>query len=877
LTSDVPAAARSLSEQFERVVARVPDAAAIVTPDGAVLSYAELARRADAVTARLVAAGLGPGSVVLVEVARTPQTIATLFGILAVGAAYVPVDPDWPTARIELIARIAGADFAFLDRDAHLGSTPTAPLGTEGPGPTPEPVVAARHTTVRAPVEGEAAGLSGSAGVAYIIFTSGSTGTPKGVKVSHGSVLAVLHWFWSVTTSEERRLTVTSTSFAFDPSVLEIFGPLLSGGAVKAVRSVWESATGSGQPTYMGSTPAVLRTLVDTGRLPGSLELLFSGGEAMTPTLARDLLAANPGMRLFNAYGPTETTVLVTAHEVPVPVPDRIPIGRPTTGTEIRLLGPDGETLGRSTTRDHDATGDAGVTGEIGVLGSQLASGYVRSAEEDGVFVPARDAAGGETRMYRTGDRGRLDADGVLWFLGRIDAQLKVRGHRVEPAEVEAALLALDGVREARVVAAGEGAGRRLVAHVLTRPGVSGDELRDRLRAQLPEHLVPSQITVGDELPVTSSGKVDRASIVDAAEVERRSQAVHAVGALVTGMLGAPTTARPEDDFLRNLGGTSLQLVMLLAELERHFGVEIHLDDVVRDTTIRGLSRLVTAPAARDDPAGDIVDLRPFDRPQQHRPRVFLIHAYFGGMLRYQRLRERLAAQWDVVLVDSQMAGHGPPPRDDIGALAEQARRLILTADPVGPYALVGHSAGGLVALEVGRTLLGEGRDVSYLGLVDSPHIGSRWELLWSEIAQNLPELPRLLSPRSLRTRFGRRSTPPSRISTAIDAGNRSTNRAVRSFRAEPYPGRVVLFSTGDGRRMAHRRPDLGWDGYFAGIEHHRIDGGHVTALDEPHVDALAHRIDESLRRRIGAAAIPAADPLVSPGRRARPTGGFDG
>jgi amino acid adenylation domain-containing protein/non-ribosomal peptide synthase protein (TIGR01720 family) len=481
--SDYPA--RSLPELIREQAARTPDSvAARQAETGVAVTYRELVERAGAIASWLSARGAGPGVLVGVGVERGPDMIAALLGVLESGAAYVPLDPDYPAQRLALMIgdaglRLAVAHASTLDR-LPVGDAVTLVLDRDEPAAT---------GTLPPPVPPDE--------LAYVIYTSGSTGRPKGVAISHRALVNLL-----VSLGRRCRIGADArllalTSLSFDIAGLELFAPLLAGGEVviagaetaRAGEQLAELCT-KVRPTVMQATPSTWQLLLDAG-WPGQDGLVaLCGGEALPPELARTL-GARVG-ELWNVYGPTETTIWSAARPID---PADVCLGGPVANTRVYLLDPRGEPV------------PPGVPGEVYLGGDGLARGYHgRPGLTAERFLPDPWVPG--ARLFRTGDQARFRPDGRLDFLGRLDAQVKVRGYRIELGDVEAALAEHPGVARA-VVTVRDG---QLVAYVVgAAPSVA--DLRAHLAQRLPGYMIPARFAQLDALPLTPNGKIDRKAL----------------------------------------------------------------------------------------------------------------------------------------------------------------------------------------------------------------------------------------------------------------------------------------------------------------------------------------------------------------------------
>lgn len=581
---------RRFHELFEEQVALRPDAVAAVHR-GTSRTYAELNAAANRIAHALIARDLGPEAVVAVATERHLDWQAAVIGVLKAGAAYLPIEPGLPAERIARTLERSGCRLVLTEDG--------------GPGwPAEAPPTAPEYLTV---AEALAEGRStdnpavpvGPSQLAYLYFTSGSTGEPKGVEIGHG---ALAHFVAGATQRYELGADDRVMQFAplhFDASVEEIFLTLCAG-ATLVVRTddMTESVatlTGACErlrvsvldlPTaYWHEVAYALAT--GSATLPASVRTVIIGGEAAVPERVDGWRrAVGSSVRLFNTYGPTEATVVATVADLHDPglAAGDVPIGRPLPGTRAVLVPVDGGT-------DQGAgagSGEGGTVGELHLLGDALARGYrgARTADAER-FAPLTDLPGAP-RAYRTGDLVRLADDGLLRFVGRVDGEFKISGHRVHPTEVEAALLRQPGLREAAVIGQILPDGtRRLVAHLVadgTAPQAT--EVREALRAVLPAAMIPSALTFHERLPLTGSGKIDRKALAaldapapaaqdaDATPADAPgTTSANPLEAAITGVwaqvLGADHIA-PGDDFF-DLGAQSLQAIQVANRL----GVEL--------------------------------------------------------------------------------------------------------------------------------------------------------------------------------------------------------------------------------------------------------------------------------------------------------------
>ncbi|MEU7693420.1 amino acid adenylation domain-containing protein [Microbispora sp. SCL1-1] len=564
------AGSETVPEMIAEVVRRTPHAVAVVCGETEV-TYGELDRRAARLAAALRARGVRPGEVVGVCLPRSVEAITALLAVWRAGAAYLPFEPEEPEERLAFSLADAGATHVITTRALPAGLTAVGPLAGED-----EAALGDRGE----PQETRPGDL------AYVISTSGSTGRPKGVAVEHRAIAARIRWMREEYGLAPGDRVVQFASLSFDTHLEEVFPTLAAGAALvllpggAATLPDLLAAPGGERVTMLDLPTAYWHHLVeeiDQIAWPPALRLVVIGGEqASGGAVARWHGRFGDRVRLVNTYGPTEAAVIATATDLgPTPY-GRPPIGRPVGATTVHVLDAAGAPVPK------------GVIGELVIGGAGVARGYLRRpALTAAAFVPDPLGPPG-SRRYRTGDRARWNQDGTLEFLGRLDGQLKVRGFRIEPGEVEARLLDHPGVGQAFVTVHAE----ELVAYVTGT--ATGEELAAHLARTLPRHLVPTAWVVLDALPLTSRGKVDRAALPapvrasSAGHVAPSTDAELLVAEIWSELLGVDTIGVNDDFF--TLGGHSLLATRIAARLRRATGVEVPVRTIFERRTVAELA-----------------------------------------------------------------------------------------------------------------------------------------------------------------------------------------------------------------------------------------------------------------------------------------------
>ncbi|MHA6885078.1 non-ribosomal peptide synthase/polyketide synthase [Ralstonia pseudosolanacearum] len=714
---------------FEAQVRRTPEAIA-VEHEGQQVSYAELNARANRVAHALIGLGVGPDARVGLCAERSVELVIGLLGILKAGGGYVPLDPSYPQDRL-----------AYMLED----SAPVAVLAQsnkrEQLGMLSVPVL-----DLASPLEGEAEHDPQVEGLqphhlAYVIYTSGSTGQPKGVEATIAGLANRLQWFIRDVLTEAP-VTALKTSIGFVDAVTETLGTLLAGGTLV----VFDNAAVKDLPVFarrlrqtgvshLVVVPSLLKYLLQSGetRLDG-LRTLVCSGERLAPELARQCLAAYPQVRLLNFYGSSEVNGDATFYRYAGPehVPAHAVIGRPIANTQLYILDAYGAPV------------PIGVPGEIHVGGAGVARGYLHrpglTAER---FVPDPFHGDGRARMYKTGDLGCWQADGNIVYLGRNDHQVKLRGFRIEPGEIEARLAGCEGVREAVVLIRDDGVGEpRLVAYYSGPAALPAQALRAQLQAALPAYMVPAAYVYLERMPLTSSGKLNRHALPQptaGAYVQHSYEAPRSgietrLASIWQALLGVETIGRHDDFFA--LGGNSLQAVRLIGMLAKA-DCRVTLTQLLQHPNIASLAAVAERDGMRTRDQAVPVRTTGSQRP------LFLVHEITGLDGYFTQLGAWIDA--DIPVYGLPAVGWGEPQLRTIEGLAKRLKAAMRAVQPHGPYRLAGWSFGGVLAYEIAIQLIGEDEAVEFLGLLDTRHpaLVSGGKPKWA--AENRPHHAQLL------------------------------------------------------------------------------------------------------------------------------------
>lgn len=913
---------------FEAAVLRDPEAIALRFLEESI-NYGALNRRANQLARHLRGLGVATNVPVGMCMAHTPDSMVALLGILKAGGVYVPMDPAYPADRLDYTLRDSGAPIVITDvanaaRFRNSGAK-IVPIG--GEASTLDRYSAENLGIPIAPQD-----------LAYIIYTSGSTGHPKGVCVAHGEAAQHFVEMVSVYRITPADRTLQFASLSFDVSLEQIFAPLLGGSTLHiADESMYVAPDFSAVLREAGITvlnlpPAFWQQWVDEGIAQGladfgaAFRLLIVGGDVVLPRTVRQWQACSEtaGVLVMNAYGPTETVITALYYEVPANFDsacqrDHLPIGRPIRGAELYVLDRFQNPL------------PAGLPGELYIGGNRLAKGYHNRPDLTArSFVPHPLDPKPGSLLYRTGDRVRQLPDGDYEFLGRLDDQVKIRGFRIELREIEMVLVRSAGVREAvvrrREDRRGEG---QLVAYLVPEQGKSLDlgEIRDRLRTELPDYMIPAGFVLMDAFPVTVNGKVDYKALPELEEghlafrrdfVPPATRTQRIIAEIWREVLECGEVSIADSFF--DLGGHSLRAARVITRIRSELNAHVALGDFLQSPTIAALARLADGDTDTADSCSDpcIVELQA-GAPES--PLLFCVLGAGGARSAYGPLSTHLGPGQTILALQYS---HLPEYRQftSVESVAQRYLVALKSRQPHGPYFIAGWSFGGLVAYELARHLVEAGETVALLAIIDcearlpaQPSIRravarvrqtllrfiNRGKIVFhtrDTLLLHGCDIARLIfrvatgqrrDGTSLREylQFARSSlvnayamkqaglqpaeSRLSRLDVMSDefvkkvvAGLQANEHAAKAFSMKPCAVKVTLFRTGEGAGgFGKSDRTLGYGKLVDQVDVVPVDGNHFTLVKEPYVRLLAERL---------AAAIAAAR-AVDPSDSIRETG----
>lgn len=588
--SEIEYTAHCLHQIIEQQAQAVPLQTAIAHGETRI-TYAELNAKANRIARYLIRVGIRPGDIVGVCLARTPDLVAALLATWKAGAAYVPLDAQYPEERLHFMLQDAAAKAVLTEQNlAHKVSSASA--------------VILCIDEKKPAIESESQSnleLSVATGqMAYVIYTSGSTGIPKGVMLTHENATSFVHWAKEAFSADELNAVLAGTSICFDLSIFELWATLSNGGTVVLANDVldwWETqrTDPAAMPVHLINTvPSAISRIISQGLLPTSVMTVNLAGEALKESLVKAVYQAGNIQRVNNLYGPTETTTYSSWKTVTSDT--RVLIGKATGNTLLYVLDGELELL------------PIGVIGELYIAGRGVASGYWnRPALTAERFLPNPFSRSWGERMYRTGDLVRWRNHGELEYLGRVDHQVKIRGYRIEPGEIEAVLSQCELVRENAVTVQENAGDQRLVAYIEPRDEASTTpaKLREYLQQRLPAYMTPSEFVLLENLPKTPNGKIDRNALPkpkprreSGARPQNESEEI--IAGIWAQILNLKEVGRDKDFF--ELGGHSLSATQVMSHIREVFQIELPLSILFETPTVQGLALKVAGRTKNESP-----------------------------------------------------------------------------------------------------------------------------------------------------------------------------------------------------------------------------------------------------------------------------------
>ncbi|MFL9674215.1 amino acid adenylation domain-containing protein [Pseudomonas marginalis] len=850
---------------FEAQAQVRPDALAAVQGEQA-WSYGELNQRANRLAHHLLGLGVRPADNVAILLPRSLDLLVGQLAVLKCAAAYVPLDSNAPAERQGFMLQDSGAAW-LLSRSEMAADYPAQRLDLDTLALDSQP----SHNPALS---------QSSDSVAYIMYTSGSTGTPKGVRVPHrGITRLVINNGYADFQAGDR--VAFASNPAFDASTMDVWGALLNGGQVQVIEhTTLLDPVAFGRAlqgvTVLFVTTALFNQYVQL--IPDALaglRILLCGGERADPAAFRSLLARAPALRLVHCYGPTETTTYATTYEVRAVADDAdsVPVGRPISNTQVHVLDA------------HLQEVPLGMTGEICIGGDGVATGYLNRPDlsaEKFVQDPFNEGA----LMYRTGDLGRWNAEGLLECIGRNDDQVKVRGFRIELGEIEARLATHGSIQDVVVLAREDAPGdKRLVAYFtwVAEP-VAIDSVRAHLQGQLPDYMLPSAYVPLERLPLTANGKVDRKALpapaldaLSCREFEAPADALEQTLAQLWAEVLKLAQVGRHDSFFE-LGGHSL-LAIRLVNLMEEAGLQVSLAELFQHASVASVAAMLRQRTQAPERDTAVITVR----SSGSQAPLFLVHEFSGMDVYFPALGQHLPGDYPIYGLPGVALGEAH--LNTMEGLAARMVGLIRGIQPHGPYRIAGWSFGGVLAYEVAMQLLGQDEPVAFLGLIDSyvPRMTDQGKARWSgpdalkrhlllqctaywSAQGGVDELARIeqleaqlgqLDFAGLLQRCRDQGLLYAQMAAAADADLLSFierevghGHALAHYSLFPLPMAVHLFSAQERpTELARRSESLGWNDALAPGQLLQVEvpGDHQSMMQAPHIQGLGRAMSAAL------------------------------
>jgi len=833
-----------------------------ITPDNIALefhdsktTYLELHKKVNQLAHYLKAQGVESGDFIAVSFSRSPELVYTLLAIMECGAAYLPLDPEYPKERLEFMLNDSGAKVLLTSKTlfASLPSWPQTLFIEDAMDSLDE------YSTLPLPE------TVSPENIVYILYTSGSTGNPKGVPITHKNLVNFLCSMALEPGIAENDRLLSITTISFDIAGLELYLPLIKGATLiiadhetaRDGRLLLELVK-SENINFLQATPTTWSMLLDSGwseKLP--LKALC-GGEAMPADLAKELLSKCD--TLWNVYGPTETTIWSSIKQIKAD--DKlITIGKPIGNTQIYLID------------EHGQLAAPGNIGEIVIGGDGVAKGYWNRPElTSEKFIENRFSSNKEEVIYRTGDLGKILPNNEIECLGRLDQQVKIRGHRIEPGEVEQALLLLDGIKAA-VVLADE---NFLIAHIVPDSSLESAEnqipqWREALASRLPVQLIPHDFNLIEKIPTTLNGKIDRKALSQYKVNKKvtytapRTEEENIVATIWKESLNIENIDIFSDFF--EMGGHSIKGVKVMIEIEKHTGKRIPLSALFKYSTVEKFAKLLNT--GTEIYSDCLVPIK----PQGNKAPLFIVHGAGLNVLNFINLSKHFDPDQPIYGIQGTKPKGFDGWYESIEAMAAHYIDAIIKVNPKGPYALAGFSFGGIVAFEMTRQLKAQGKKVSLTALLDSYVDSSyyygnyrRKQLVrYFDITHRrldfLKEM--LLSWEAFKMRingkkeyilqrhFGKKKEMTEQEELALQQfieADGMVKKIVDRYHLKPQNIEVDLFRSKDDANYKLDPTHLGWKkAALGGVTIHNISGNHLDIVAPPNDKVLARLLQDIL------------------------------
>ena len=865
---------KCISTLFEEQAAKTPHATATFF-DGQKLTYKELNEQSNRLAHYLKKKCVKIDTLVPICIERSAEMIIGILGILKAGAAYVPIDPDYPLERIKYMLEDTGATIVLSNKASGLkatGSLNIEVIELDTASKMLQSCSSENMVICRSPQQ-----------LAYVIYTSGSTGKPKGVMVEHRALADHCHGLIKSAGLEECGSFALFSPLVFDAGHSIIYTAFLLGAALHIMpkRLIMESDLLKAyfykhEIDCIKIVPSLWLSFANENNLIVPKKAMIFGGEVFSKSILDHLARSNYQGNIFNHYGPTEATIGKCIHKVNLKKKyATIPIGKPFSNTSLYIVD------------QYFQLSPVGIAGELYIAGEGLARAYLNEPDLTAQkFIADRFSPVPSTRMYKTGDKARWLPDGNIEYLGRIDQQVKISGHRIEPGEIESVLGEHPAMQQAVVMAREDAPGdKKLVAYYVLRAGYHKQDvgnLRRFLSESLPDYMVPAIFMMIKTMPLTSNDKVDRKALPVPAQYDQEQRTVVAPRDVIEiklvkifrECLKNPAIGVTDNYF--DMGASSMQAYQIFAIIKKSFGTQLPMSVLFRAPTIEQLAKVLgNKPAAKSFPC--LVPIQ----PNGLKTPLFLMHAGAGTVLFYKELADHLSADQPVYGLQAKGIDDMHPYHKTVEEMATHYINEMRTINADGPYLLGGYCFGGVIAFEIAQQLTRQGKKVSLLALFNSksptyvysaPPADAAKKISTKKVKRdNLTlriarRIKRLLKPRRIkwmaisilypeliksRKRFHKMLTRagipvPGVLQKYFFLDNNSD--IAKAYKAGVYPGKMILFRS----PLIYADTQLGWGKLVAGgMETIDIPGKHKNRreiMNEPFVADTAAQLNSHLK-----------------------------
>ena len=846
---DISYPAKTIHELLQYWSSICPHKVAVSGENG-YLTYLQLYEESKRFAQHLCMQNIKPGDLVAIYMDRSLELFITIFGILAVGAAYVPIDVDYPIDRIRYILNDSGSkcivfkpihDKENILKDLHINKINFTSVVNDN----------IRNDFDLPNAEEDS--------LCYVIYTSGTTGKPKGVMISHKNVLNYATWFSDIFHFKEKNIIEFSSSIAFDLSVSCTMFPIMNGCKViicleetKSDPEEYLNFIKTNNITHIECTPVYLSRMLDYPLLITRLTHLkwvMLGCDTLVKADVEKWISLNPFQKLANEYGPTESTVAMTQHTITSRNINQygpcLPIGKPAHNVKTYILDA------------YNNICPPGFAGELYIAGASLSRGYLNKPEiqNSKFLISPFESIEPYKRLYATGDLAFYHQDGSIEFLGRKDNQIKIRGYRVELQEVEAVILSYPGVKQCIVVANKNHSNLRLDAYVVASDkSTSANDIYNYIKNEMPDYMIPKNIYFLDNIPVNFNGKIDRNYLENQEHVKINANAnanANAHDDLPSDLLGLikiwkeilnVSNISLSDDFFE-LGGDSLSAMILMSKIKDEFNVKLFVKDILEHKTLIDLIAVIKKRKNESQNDYDKYNSIFLLSASKNKKNVFLIHPIGGGVFWYSELSKKIDNHFSLYAIQDPSFESRDIMFNSLEEMASFYIKLVKMKQPRGNYIIGGASFGATIAFEMARQLESAGDTVDYVLMFDG------WAI-YPEQLKDKKSFDKIM--KNQRRRLLRNyQNLGSKNAYELLAIQQHRFKLLQQYKITQINSKIILFKAKENWDLFHSID--AYDNYWSSLTTEPLitelsSGNHETMLFEPHVNMLCNKLNHYLK-----------------------------